>query len=101
MGHNSNIPAEFFQECGFGANQNYATHKNMIINNTDKTEGVNWVGKAELAAHLKCSPRHINNLMRRRILPYIKAGRFVRFDLADCDRAMRKLQVTSWLDDPN
>jgi hypothetical protein len=33
--------------------------------------------------------------MRRRVLPYVKVGRIVRFDLEACDRAMRAFQIRS------
>lgn len=54
-----------------------------------------WANKAEIAQHFKCSARHINKLMRRRILPFVKIGRFVRFDIAACDQAMKNYQVKS------
>lgn len=47
-----------------------------------------WMTKSQLATHLRCSPRTINNLMRRRVLPYVKLGRLVRFDRTRCDVAM-------------
>lgn len=54
-----------------------------------------WVTKQQLAAHLQCCPRTVNNLMRRRILPYRKIGRLLRFDPAECDRALEAFQVRS------
>jgi hypothetical protein len=33
--------------------------------------------------------------MSRRILPFVKIGRFVRFDLAACDQAMKNYQTKS------
>lgn len=53
------------------------------------SEAVQWLTKPEIARHFKCSVRHINELMRRHILPYLKIGRFVRFDLAACDQAVK------------
>lgn len=50
-----------------------------------------WMTKSQLATHLQCSPRTINNWMRRRVLPYVKLGRLVRFDRARCDGAMMAL----------
>jgi excisionase family DNA binding protein len=66
----------------------------QIILNPEK----NWKTKREIAAHFKCSVRTITSLMRRRILPFIKQGRFVRFDTDDCDRAMEKLRSSSIFD---
>jgi hypothetical protein len=54
-----------------------------------------WANKNEVALHLRCSPRHVNNLMRCRVLPHVKIGRFVRFDLAACDQAMKHYQIQS------
>jgi hypothetical protein len=56
---------------------------------------VEWLNKHEIALHFKCSVRHINELMNRRILPFLKIRRFVRFDLAACDEAMKKYQTNS------
>lgn len=59
--------------------------------------GIEWLTKREMAKHFKCSERHINNLMKRRVLPYVKMGRFVRFDLAACDLSVKTIQVKSVL----
>lgn len=39
--------------------------------------------------------RSTQNLMNRRILPYVKIGRIVRFDVAACDAAMKKFEIKS------
>lgn len=57
-----------------------------------------WKTKREIAAHFKCSVRTITSLMQRRILPFVKQGRFVRFDTHDCDGAMQKLRSPSIFD---
>jgi hypothetical protein len=57
--------------------------------------GIQWLNKLEIARHFKCSIRHVNKLMSRRILPFVKIGRFVRFDLAACDQAMKNYQTKS------
>jgi len=57
--------------------------------------GIQWINKAEIAHHFRCSIRHVNKLMNRRILPFVKIGRFVRFDLAACDHAMKNYQTKS------
>jgi hypothetical protein len=56
-----------------------------------------WRSKSEIAHHYRCSVRHINTLMGRRVLPFLKMGRFVRFDAAACDQAMNKYQTRSLL----
>jgi excisionase family DNA binding protein len=68
--------------------------KDEIIPRQEKS----WKTKREIAAHFKCSVRTITSLMRRRILPFVKQGRFVRFDTDDCDRAMEKLRSPSIFD---
>jgi hypothetical protein len=57
-----------------------------------------WANKVEIARHFKCSPRHVNKLMRHRVLPFVKIGRFVRFDVVACDQAMKHYQTKSVLD---
>jgi len=59
---------------------------------------VTWVGKTEIAEHFKCSVRHVNNLMQRRVLPYTKIGRFVRFNVQACDEAMKRIGTKSIFD---
>jgi hypothetical protein len=63
----------------------------------NKPGAAHWLNKAEIADHYKCSERHINKLMERRVLPFLKMGKFVRFDLAACDRAMRRYETRSVL----
>lgn len=58
---------------------------------------IQWLSKAEIAHHYRCSVRHINKLMSRRVLPFLKMGRFVRFDQVACDQAMKGYQTRSVL----
>ncbi len=55
--------------------------------------------KAALAMHLKCTPRYINTLMRRRILPFVKTRGLVRFDVHECDRALQRFKTRSLFGD--
>ena len=55
-----------------------------------------WLNKNEIARHFRCSVRHVNNLMSSRVLPHVKIGRFVRFDQAACDAAMKHYQIKSF-----
>jgi hypothetical protein len=66
---------------------------NMLNEPQSSPADAQWSNKAELARHYRCSIRHINSLMNRRVLPFLKIGRFVRFDLAACDRAMSRYQT--------
>ena len=61
--------------------------------------GKNWKTKREIALHLRCSVRNVTSLMRRGVIPYCKCGHFVRFDLDECDRAMKRYRVGSVFDD--
>jgi len=47
-----------------------------------------WRNKRQMAEHFGCDIRTITNFMRRRILPFVKIGRFVRFDVHECDKAI-------------
>jgi len=57
--------------------------------------GKNWKTKREIACHFKCNIRTVTKLMKRRILPFIKTGRFVRLDLGACDQAIEKYRSKS------
>jgi hypothetical protein len=54
-----------------------------------------WMTKVEIAAHLKCTPRYINTLMRRGILPYLKMRGLLRFDPQDCSLALQRFKTRS------
>jgi hypothetical protein len=52
------------------------------------------VCKPEVAAHIKCSLRAVDDYMRARKIPFIKlSNRAVRFRLSDVERALAKLEV--------
>jgi hypothetical protein len=52
-----------------------------------------WVTKRQLALRYQCCTRTINNLMSRRILPFRKVRNFLRFEPAECDKAMDTFKV--------
>lgn len=54
-----------------------------------------WRTKKQIAAHFALCERTVTNLQRRRVFPYVKLGKSVRFDLELCEAAARKLQVNS------
>src|ERR1051326_1919742 len=62
----------------------------IMHNKTSQNQGSDWVTKAQLASHLACDKRTIGNLMRRRILPFVKIRGLLRFDLAECEAAFRR-----------
>jgi hypothetical protein len=45
-----------------------------------------------LAARYEVSPRCIQNWVSRKILPVLKIGRAVRFNIAACDRALARFE---------
>jgi hypothetical protein len=58
---------------------------------------VNWVTKSALADYFGCTPRYINTLMRRGIVPYVKTRGFLRFNLSECDRALQRFRTASYV----
>jgi hypothetical protein len=65
----------------------------MMSQKTQTNSG--WTNKYGIAAHFGCSVRHIGNLTKTRRLPYVKLGRIVRFNVTDCERAIRAFEVKS------
>ena len=50
--------------------------------------------ESELAEILTCSVRHLQNLRRRKLIPYVRLGpRLVRYDPSDVERAIQKLTI--------
>ena len=58
-------------------------------------KGKNWRNRHDIAQHLGISIRQVSNLQRRRVLPYIKIGRIVRFCIEDCDTALKAMEIAS------
>jgi excisionase family DNA binding protein len=54
-----------------------------------------WRTREQIAEHFSVSVRTVANLQRRRVLPFCKVGRLVRFNLDDCEKALLKFQVRS------
>jgi excisionase family DNA binding protein len=44
----------------------------------------------EIAAHCGLSLRYIDELTRNGVLPHFKIGKSIRFDLAECEAALRE-----------
>ena len=59
------------------------------------TQGARWHDRKGIASHFGISERSVSNLMRRRLLPYVKLGRIVRFDLAACESAIMAFELRS------
>ena len=56
---------------------------------------VKWHNKKEVAAHFGIGLRTVTDWMRRRLIPFVKVGHVVRFNLSDCETAIRNYQVNS------
>ena len=57
-----------------------------------------FTNKLGIAQRYATSVRTINNWMTRRILPHIKVGRVLRFDVDRCDRALSAFELKSIAD---
>ena len=71
---------------------------NVIQTLQNNGTGKLWKTKREIAGHFECNVRTITKLMKQRILPFVKIGRLVRFDVAECDQAMEKYKFKSRYD---
>jgi excisionase family DNA binding protein len=56
---------------------------------------IKWHNKTEVAAHFGIGKRTVTDWMRRRLIPFVKVGHVVRFNLLDCESAIRNYQVKS------
>jgi len=54
-----------------------------------------WRDRRGIAEYFGLSERSVSNLMRRRVLPFVKIGRIVRFDLAACETAFKVFETRS------
>jgi len=62
-----------------------------------KNENV-WMTRETIAQHFACSLRTVANLQKRRVLPYVKIGRLVRFNKKRCEEALIKYEQHSICD---
>lgn len=62
---------------------------------SDTTTQPKWHNKKQVAAHFGIGLRTVTDWMRRRLIPFTKVGNVVRFNLSDCEGAIRKYQVNS------
>ena len=52
-----------------------------------------WQNKAGIAERYGISLRSVDNLRRRRILPHVKIGGIIRFDVEACDKAFKAFEL--------
>lgn len=83
---------------GLGALATSAPASSTPADDGDAADGaqVDWRTKTEIAAHFKCNVRTITNYMQRGMLPYVKVGRWLRFDRRECDAAIKKLESVAF-----
>ena len=62
----------------------------MEINNTPQTVERRYLNKAEAADSLGISTRTLDSWLSRKLIPYLKIGRTVRFDPEDLRRTLLK-----------
>ena len=51
------------------------------------------INEQELAKELRVSLRHVTNLRARKLLPFLRLGRAIRYDRAAVERALAKLET--------
>ena len=56
-------------------------HRQLLV--TEKT----------LARILNCSHRHIMNLRNRRLIPHVRLGRAIRYNVVEVEKALHKLTI--------
>ncbi|MDP1589765.1 MAG: helix-turn-helix domain-containing protein [Prosthecobacter sp.] len=64
--------------------------KNPIEPATASSLTARKITRHELAAYQRISVRHVAELTRNGILPFYKIGRSVRYDLSECEAALRE-----------
>jgi len=65
------------------------------IMNSIATSCGNLRDKKEAAAYLKIGVRTLDDWMAKRLIPYFKIGKSVRFKTADLDAALEKFRVAA------
>lgn len=61
----------------------------------DRGRTKQWKTKTQIARHFHFCYRTVGNLMRLRLLPFVKLGNVVRFDLLECERIMERQKTPS------
>jgi hypothetical protein len=54
-----------------------------------------YTNRCGIAERYHLSLGSVKNLMRKRILPFVKIGRLVRFDTEKCDKALAAFESSS------
>jgi len=51
-----------------------------------------WVTREDIARHFSISLRTVANFQKRRVLPFVKIGGLVRFNVKRCEEALTKFE---------
>lgn len=69
---------------------------------TAVTEGVSnpsfsskWATRAQIRVRFQICERSLTSLMKKKVLPFVKIGRIVRFDIPACDEAFKAFERRS------
>jgi len=54
---------------------------------------INWTDRRGLAQHLKQSVRTVDNLRKQNIIPHVKIGRRVIFDIRAVDASIKRFEI--------
>ena len=68
-------------------------NQKLIAQLATETETRKYVGRKGLAERYDISERSVSELCRRKILPKIKIGRIVRFEVEACDQALKRFEL--------
>jgi len=65
------------------------------IEKQNRVQLSDWTDRNGLSDYLKVSVRHIQNQQRRRLIPYYRNGRCIRFRISEVEAALKLLEVKS------
>jgi len=54
---------------------------------------ITYLNSEEIAKHLRITTRTLFSLRKRRIIPYMRVGRGIRYNMDEVDKAMEKRMV--------
>jgi hypothetical protein len=73
-------------------NESENNRTNGILRNIAAPEFSASTNTRGIAARYEVSPRCIQNWVARKVLPVLKIGRAVRFNIASCDKALARFE---------
>ena len=59
----------------------------------EEMQANHYTTEEELARELRVSQRHLINLRNRRLIPFVRLGRLIRYNRAAVEKAIQKLTV--------